>query len=277
MTTALITLTLPCGVEPATGADPVTIEYTWVGAPEVLADPQAPVLVILHEGLGSVAMWRDFPQQLAQALGMRGLVYSRPGYGRSTPRPADRRWRADFMHRHAIDVLPALMQALAPQAQRYWLFGHSDGGSIALIHAASCADRVAGCIVMAPHILVEDISLRSIREARHVYQTTELRSRLAKYHDDVDSAFYGWNDVWLHEAFPAWSIEALLPQILCPVLAIQGEADDYGTMLQIDGIAAAKPDTELCKLSACGHSPHRDQPAAVIDACSRFVTQSAGS
>ncbi|NDY91373.1 alpha/beta fold hydrolase [Ideonella livida] len=248
------------------GGRPLCIEHAWVGVP----DPQAPLLVFLHEGLGSLAMWRDFPERLCRAAGVRGLVYSRPGYGRSTPRPGAERWGLDFMHIQAEQVLPALLDALGVVGP-YHLLGHSDGGSISLIHAARAAGRVASCTVMAPHILVEAFGLISIREARRAYLETDLRAKLARYHDDVDSAFWGWNDIWLAPDFPQWQITSELKNIVAPVLAIQGLDDQYGTMAQIDGIAAAHPDTRLLKLPACGHSPHKDQPEAVIDAVSRFL------
>jgi len=252
-----------------TGSPPLQIEYQWVGT----ADDAAPLIVFLHEGLGSVAMWRDFPARLCEAAGARGLVYSRPGYGRSTPRPHGEKWGVDFMHLQAREVLPALLTALGINAatDKPWLFGHSDGGSIALIHAALFPDRVAGVIVAAPHIFVEDISVTSIAKTREVYLATDLRSKLARYHDDVDSAFWGWNDIWLDPAFCTWNIEALLPKISCPVLAIQGVDDEYGTMSQIDGIAKQVPQAHLLKLENCGHSPHRDQADAVIDAVKTFV------
>ena len=245
---------------------PVRIEHAWVG----VADSNAPLLVFLHEGLGSVSMWRDFPARLCSALGWRGLVFSRPGYGQSTPRAADEHWGVDFMHRQADEVLPALLAALGVTG-RYALFGHSDGGSIALLHAARHGDRVAATVVLAPHILVEDVSLASIRQARAQYLQGDLRAGLARHHADPDSAFFGWNDIWLAPAFARWNIGATLPYIRCPVLAIQGIDDVYGTMAQIDGIAAALPGTRLLKLPACGHSPHRDQPAAVIAACQGFL------
>ena len=247
---------------------PVHIECQWVGD---AASPRPP-LVFLHEGLGSVSMWRDFPARLCQALVRRGLVYSRPGYGRSTPRAPDERWGLDFMHRQADELLPALLAALGVGA-RYALFGHSDGGSIALLHAAHRPQRVEAAVVLAPHILVEAFGLASIRQARQQYQGGDLRQRLARHHDDVDSAFYGWNDIWLAPEFPRWDIRAELPTIQCPVLAIQGVDDVYGSMAQIDGIAAAVPGTALLKLPACGHSPHRDQPEAVIAACQDFFAR----
>lgn len=243
----------------------LALECAWVGAD----DPRAPVLVFLHEGLGSLAMWRDFPARLCDALGLRGLVYSRPGYGRSTPRPASERWGLDFMHAQARAVLPALLDALGV-AGSYHLLGHSDGGSIALIHAAEAPARVASCVVMAPHIMVEEFGLVSIRAARETYLHGDLRPRLARYHADVDSAFWGWNDIWLAPEFPRWQIVDLLPAIRCPILAIQGEDDPYGTMAQIDGIAAAVPRARLLKLPACGHSPHRDRPDEVVAAAREF-------
>ena len=254
-------------IELSAGSRELAIEYALVGA----TDPAAPLIVFLHEGLGSVAMWRDFPAQLCEATGARGLVYSRPGYGKSTPRPLEEKWGVDFMHIQARDVLPALLSATAPNAQP-WLFGHSDGGSIALIHAALFPANVAGVIVAAPHIFVEDISVASIAQTRETYLQTSLREKLARYHADVDSAFWGWNDIWLDPGFRAWNIEALLPQITCPLLAIQGVNDEYGTMAQIDGIRRAVPQAQLVKLDSCGHSPHRDQPQGVIDAVKRFVT-----
>jgi len=251
----------------------VRIEHAWLARER----GDAPLLVFLHEGLGSLSMWRDFPQRLCDAAGCRGLVYSRPGYGRSTPRAAEEAWGLDFMHRQAHEVLPALLDALDVDtaAAPPWLLGHSDGGSIALLHAARFPHRVAGAIVLAPHILVEPLSVASIEKARTAYLETDLRERLAKHHDDPDSAFWGWNDIWLHPPFQAWSIEAELAPISCPLLAVQGLDDEYGTLEQIRGIARRVPQTELLELAACGHSPHRDQPAALIAAASRLIRQHA--
>lgn len=253
----------------------VAIEHAWI-ARERRA---APLFVFLHEGLGSVAMWKDFPQRLCDALGVRGLVYSRPGYGRSTPRPEGERWGVDFMHRQAHELLPALLAALDVDtaARPPWLFGHSDGGSIALLHAAAFPERVAGAVVLAPHILVEDLSVTSIAQAREAYLHTDLKQRLARYHDDVDSAFWGWNDIWLHPPFRAWRIdEAELGAIRCPLLAVQGLDDEYGTLEQIRGIARRLPHTELLELRRCGHSPHRDQPEALIAATRSFFQRHTG-
>jgi pimeloyl-ACP methyl ester carboxylesterase len=246
----------------------VRIEHAFVGVDA----PRAPLMVFLHEGLGSLAMWKDFPQRLCAELGCRGLVYSRPGYGKSTPRAAEEAWGLDFMHRQAHEVLPALLAALHidVQASPPWLFGHSDGGSIALLYAARFPQQVAGAIVLAPHIQVEDLSVASIEEARVAYETTDLRQRLARYHDDPDSAFYGWNRIWLHPPFKQWSIEAEIAAIRCPILAVQGLDDEYGTLEQIRGIARGVPRTQLLELPACGHSPHRDQPETLIQAATSF-------
>ena len=248
---------------------PLRLEYRWVGLPVAKAPttPTTPTVVFLHEGLGSIAMWKDFPERLCSAHGLRGLVFSRYGYGRSTPKPPDEHWTPAFMHAQAREVLPALFDHL--QIERPWLFGHSDGGSIALLHASTF--DVAGLVVVAPHIFVEDISIVSIEKAREAYESTDLRERLVRYHDDPDSAFRGWNDIWLNPAFRAWNIEAELDTITCPVLAVQGEADEYGTLAQIRGIQARLPKTRLCVMPECGHSPHRDQPERLASEAARFI------
>jgi pimeloyl-ACP methyl ester carboxylesterase len=250
------------------------VEFARVG----VDDPAAPLMVFLHEGLGSLSMWKDFPQQQALALGWRGLVYSRPAYGRSTPRRSEDRWRPDFMHRQAQEVLPLVLAALGHEQERPWLFGHSDGGSIALLHAAAFPDRVAGMVVCAPHLFVEELTVASIERAREAYSSTDLRAKLAKYHDDPDSAFRGWNDIWLDPDFLAWNIEREVAIVRCPVLAVQGHDDPYGTMAQIERIATHLPagQVELLKLDACGHSPHRDQPKVLIDRVVDFVHRRSG-
>lgn len=240
------------------------LEYQWI-APE-RAD--APLLIFLHEGLGSLAMWKDWPAAACGATGCRGLLYSRPGYGRSTPRAAHEKWQAGYLHEQARDVLPALLRALGVDARRDRpvLYGHSDGGSIALLYASQHPDAVAGVVAAAPHVFVEDMTVRSIAAARRAYLEGDLRGRLARYHDDPDSAFWGWNDIWLDPAFRAWNIEAALPGIRCPVLALQGADDHYASLAQIESIARHAPLATMQVLADCGHTPHRDQPAAVTAA-----------
>ena len=247
----------------------VRLEYRWVGAEK----RSAPLLVFLHEGLGSASMWKDFPARLCTEGGFRGLVFSRAGYGRSTPRPHDERLTPDYMHRQAREVLPAFLAAVGIDVagDPPWLFGHSDGASIALIHAATYPGAAAGLILLAPHIFVEDLSVHSIEQARYAYGTTELREKLSRHHHDVDSAFWGWNDIWLDPAFRHWNIEPLLPAVRVPVLAIQGHNDEYGTMAQVDDLGAHIPQAEIIKLDKCAHSPHRDQPDAVIAATIAFI------
>jgi pimeloyl-ACP methyl ester carboxylesterase len=210
---------------------------------------------------------------LCAAGGVRGLVYSRPGYGRSTPRPPEEAWPVTFMHIQAYEVLPAVLAALEIDAERSppWLFGHSDGASIALLYGARYPDRVAGIVAAAPHIFVEPVTIDNIARARRAYREGGLKAGLARYHDDPDSAFFGWNDIWLDPAFAAWTIEAELAAIRCPVLAIQGEDDEYGTLAQITGIRDRLPATRLVALPDCGHAPHRDQPQALIAAVLDFV------
>jgi pimeloyl-ACP methyl ester carboxylesterase len=250
---------------------PVRIEYQWIAHTRIDAE----LIVFLHEGLGSLAMWRDFPRRLCDAAGCRGLVYSRPGYGRSTPRAADEAWGPDFMHRQAHEVLPALLAGLGVDttAAPPWLFGHSDGASIALLYAARWPECIAGAIVLAPHILVEDLSVASIAKAREAYLGTDLRARLARHHDAPDSAFWGWNDVWLQPQFRHWSIENEIGAIRCPLLAVQGHDDEYGTFEQVHGIARRVPQTQILELPDCGHSPQRDQPERVIAASTNFLEQ----
>ena len=232
-------------------------------------------VVMLHEGLGSVSMWRDFPKRLAAQSAHSVVVVSRLGYGQSDPLPdgpdpaAPRRnlRKPDYMHREAFDVLPVLLAAL--QVERPVLFGHSDGASIALLYASQ--HPVTGVIAMAPHVRVEDVSIKSIEEARSAWEETDLPEKLGKYHDDVEGAFRGWNDVWLHPDFRAWNIEAELPLIKAPILAIQGEDDQYGTLYQIEEIQRRNARTRLFKIPQCKHSPHRDQPDIVMGAVQSFL------
>lgn len=248
----------------------VTVQDVALETLHIPGPADRPTLVFLHEGLGSVALWRDWPRTLCQRLGLAGLVYSRQGYGQSDPRPDVRgqgRLGPDYMHREALAVLPALLHACG--IDRPVLLGHSDGGTIALLHAAH--QPVTACMVMAPHVMVEDVSVRAITAAREAYQTGPLRSRLAPFHADVDGAFWQWNDVWLSPAFRSYDIRQEISAITAPLLAIQGEDDPYGTMAQIDEIAVAVPHAHRVKLAPCGHSPHRDQPEAVASAIEDFL------
>lgn len=248
----------------------LSLEYAWLNAEKT----DAPIALFLHEGLGSIAMWRDWPQQLCDQLGMRGLVYSRPGYGNSTPRPHAEKWQPDYMHIQAHDVLPELLDALhidAQQRAQMWVIGHSDGGSIALLYAAAFPDALAGAVVIAPHEFVEDISVEGIKQARIAYEQTGLRDRLSRYHADVDSAFYGWHDAWTNPAFASWSLVDRLSNIRCPLLAVQGHDDHYGTMAHLDTIAEQVPHALLVKLDKCGHSPHREAPDELNAAIQRFI------
>jgi pimeloyl-ACP methyl ester carboxylesterase len=229
-------------------------------------------MVFLHEGLGSVAMWRDFPQRVADATGCEAVVYSRYGYGRSERLEQARDTR--YMHDEGLKALPEFLDRLA--IDKPFLFGHSDGASIALIHAGGCTRPVRGLIAMAPHVMVEPISITSIAAAKLAYESSDLPERLGRYHKDVDAAFWGWNDIWLHPDFLAWNIEEYLPRITAPILAIQGEDDEYGTMAQIDRIACKASDVELVALADCRHSPHKDQPEAVIAAVAEFVVRILG-
>lgn len=227
-----------------------------------------PTLLLLHEGLGCVGMWRHFPEKLAAATGCRLIVWSRAGYGGSQAYPEPRTPR--YMHREGEEMLPALVAALG--IERPLLIGHSDGGSIALIFAGAFPEVPLGVAVMAPHEFVEEVTLAGIGEARTAWQTTDMPKKLARYHhEQTERVFLDWNDTWLSPAFRDWNIEACLPQIRCPVLAIQGADDEYATMRQIDVIAERVPGTQLLKLANCGHSPHRDQEDAVLAALAAFV------
>jgi pimeloyl-ACP methyl ester carboxylesterase len=224
-------------------------------------------LVFLHEGLGSVAMWRGFPARVAELTGCPTVVYSRYGYGDSDILAAP--FAVDYMHREAREALPELLAKLG--IERPILVGHSDGASIALIYAGS-GHPVRGLVAMAPHVFVEDLSVRSIEAAKVAFETSDLPEKLARYHADARRTFYGWNDIWLHPDFRAWNIEEYLPRITVPVLVIQGEDDQYGTAAQVEAIARqVKGPVETLMLSRCAHSPHVDQREATLAAISRFV------
>jgi pimeloyl-ACP methyl ester carboxylesterase len=228
----------------------------------------AGTLVFLHEGLGSVALWRDFPRKVATRLRAPALLYSRFGYGSSDGLTARRTPR--FMHDEALGVLPALLDRLG--IEQPILIGHSDGASIALIYAAASRRPVKGLVCLAPHVFVEPVCVESISKIRQSYFETDLKQRLGKHHARVDDAFLGWANIWLDPEFLSWSIEDLLGGIDQPLLLIQGEDDEYGTLAQLDRIEArVKAPTRRLALPQCGHSPHRDQEAAVVDAVVAFL------
>jgi pimeloyl-ACP methyl ester carboxylesterase len=240
---------------------------------EPVIAPGVPTLVFLHEGLGSAQQWRDFPARVGQATGLAALAYSRVGYGASAPATLPR--PLGYMQEEAKDFLPRLLDELSIDSAI--LVGHSDGGSIALVHAALDArtkrGRIRGVVLEAPHVFVEDVSIASIAKARKAYETGDLREKLAKYHGaNVDGAFRGWNDAWLDPGFRSWNIEEYLASIEAPVLVIQGEDDPYGTRAQVDAIARqVSGRVETVMLAQCGHAPHRDQPEATEAAMVTFV------
>jgi pimeloyl-ACP methyl ester carboxylesterase len=239
------------------------LEYQRIGS----GSPGAPTLVFLHEGLGSIGQWRDFPARVARLTGLPAVVYARYGYGQSDV--AQQPFGVDFMQREALDSLPELLRKL--DIERPVLIGHSDGASIALIYAGA-GHKPEALVAMAPHVFVEDISIAGIIAAKQAFETTDLRQRLARHHRDPAKTFHAWNDVWLDPAFRGWNIESFLPGISCPLLAIQGYGDEYGTMAQVDAIArAAGGAVEVLKLEECGHSPHKDQADKVIQAVADFV------
>jgi pimeloyl-ACP methyl ester carboxylesterase len=243
-------------------AQGLRLEY--VDIPARTAD--RPALLFLHEGLGSVSLWRDFPREVAARTGCRAVAYSRGGFGRSSPRSNP--CTPGFMHLEALQVLPALREALG--IVNPVLIGHSTGASMALIHAG--LENIAGVVAMAPFAFVEDSNLAAIRAARDRYP--DLRERLARHHDDVDAVFFGWSDLWLDPAFRDWNIDDDLERIRCPILAILGERDEYCTPAQLGRIAekaASAPRIEMMRLPASGHSPHRDEPDVVIGAIKRFM------
>lgn len=246
------------------------LEYRWF-EPQV-SGAEHPTVVMLHEGLGSLAMWKDFPQRVADSTGARVIAYSRFGYGNSDA--PSRQPVATQMHEdEALTVLPELLRAL--DIRRPLLFGHSDGASIALIHSGAHPHEVSGVIAMAPHVFVEDMCIASIERARDAYLQTDLPQRLARYHRDPDGAFWLWNRVWLDPLFRDWNIEHHLPSIRCPVLLIQGHDDEYGTLEQLERIERAVKQAQVLELDHCGHSPHRDRPDEVLEAARHFVSSNA--
>ena len=232
---------------------------------DIAGDPRQAPLVLMHEGLGSVGLWRGFPEALARATGRRTVAFSRHGHGRSDPPPRPR--TPAFMHEEALEVLPELLLAL--EIHDPVLVGHSDGASIALIYAAH--HPVQAVVAIAPHVFVEDICLTEIRQARDAYTDGGLRERLARHHRDPDAAFFGWNDVWLDPAFPKWNITGELERIACPVLLIQGEHDQYGTMAQLDAIENRVGGPVQRVHLDCQHSPPTELPDETVAAVAEFV------
>ena len=239
------------------------LEYRAAG--DIAGD--APVLVFLHEGLGCAAMWRDFPLRVGAAAGLPVLAYSRYGYGQSDVLASPR--RPDFMHAEASEALPGVLRALA--IRRPILVGHSDGASIALLHAAEHPAGQAAVVAIAPHLFVEPVTLESIAEISARFQASDLPARLARYHRDPQATFHGWADVWLAPEFPGWNIEAEVARIRCPVLALQGTRDEYGTMRQVRRIAQLCAHARWSAIEDCGHSPFVDQPERVLREIVAFV------
>jgi pimeloyl-ACP methyl ester carboxylesterase len=248
------------------------LEYRWI-QPAGSVRPDRPVLVFLHEGLGSIGLWKDFPDTVCEGSGCAALVYSRYGYGKSD-RLAEPR-KADYMHREALDVLPEVLARL--DIDRPILVGHSDGASIALIHAGVHPRSVSGVVAMAPHVFVEALTVASIAQAKASFETTDLPVKLGRYHDDAQSTFRGWNDIWLHPDFQTWNIEEYLGSIASPVLLIQGKDDRYGSAAQIQAIESqVKAPVETLMLPHCGHSPHVDQTEATAQAIVAFAGKFGG-
>ncbi|HEX7791171.1 MAG TPA: alpha/beta hydrolase [Afipia sp.] len=243
------------------------LEYRMIGP----MPDTAPTIVMLHEGLGSVGLWDDFPERLQAATGAGIFVYSRAGYGASTPAVLPR--RPDYMHVEALDVLPKLLDAIG--FRRGLLLGHSDGASIATIYAGGVQDhRVRGLMLIAPHFVVEDVSIRSIAKVRENYEAGDLRTKLARWHADVDNAFRGWNDAWLDPQFRDWDISESLAYVRVPVEIIQGTDDQYGTLRQIE-IAQTECycPVDATIIPGIGHSPHREAPEATLKAAADFANR----
>jgi len=241
------------------------LEYRMIGP----SPADAPTIVMLHEGLGSVGLWGDFPQQLQTATGAGIFLYSRAGYGASTPVKLPR--PVDYMHIEALDVLPKLLDQIG--FRRGLLCGHSDGASIAAIYAGSHQDhRVEGVAMIAPHFIVEDISVASIARIKIAYETSELKTKLKRWHRDVDNAFYGWNDAWLNPEFRNWDISEYLAYIRVPIAILQGVDDEYGTMRQVE-IAREECycPVDVTVIPGAGHAPHREAPRATLDAIQEFA------
>lgn len=228
-----------------------------------------PTLVFLHEGLGSVSMWGEFPARVATSTGCRTLVYSRYGYGQSEVFDAPR--TVNYLHEEALQTLPQLLDKLA--IDRPVLIGHSDGGSISIIHAGGSNRGVSGLVLLAPHVFVEDISIEGVAKVLKAFETLNLRQKIAKYHRDVETTFWGWCKIWMSPEFRSFNIEEYLAGIHCPVLAIQGMDDEHGTLAQLEAIRdQAAGEVDVLMLADCRHSPHKDQQSATLEAIVEFVS-----
>jgi pimeloyl-ACP methyl ester carboxylesterase len=240
------------------------IEYEWFGADE---NPNAQTLVFLHDGIGCLSLWRDFPARVAEATNCRAFVFSRFGYGNSSPINLPR--PVHFMHDEAFQVLPELLAAA--HITNPIFIGHSDGASIALIYSAK--NNVPALILEAPHVFVEDLTVQSIAQAGEDYRHGDLKQKLQRHHgENVDVAFWGWNQVWLNPEFGSWNIENFLPQVKCPILVIQGKEDQFGTQKQVESISKqCSGPVQTVMLPNCKHTPHREQPVQTFDAMVNFI------
>jgi pimeloyl-ACP methyl ester carboxylesterase len=243
--------------------DGKALEVKWFARPVI----GRPTIVLLHEALGSVAHWKRFPNRLADRCRCGVVAYSRAGYGRSQTLGAPREHR--YLEREAQIVLPVLLEKL--KIKRPMLFGHSDGASLALVFAGVFPNEPAGIVLEAPHVNVEPCSVTGIRGLKRAFESGDLRARLSAYHDDPDAAFYGWSNVWLDPDFASWTIERYLPAIRCPVLALQGTEDEFGTRVHVDAIARDARQTQVLMLEGCGHTPHREFTETVLEATAMFL------
>lgn len=250
----------------------VSIEYEWIAEDR----RDAPLVVFLHEGLGSAAMWGPWPRALCEASGCRGLVFSRYGYGNSSRRPdSERGWPADYMEREAREHLPALFDALGIDAarERPAIFGHSDGATIALLYAAAFPQHVRAAVVLAPHVFTEQVARERIARQRANWDDGRLAAHLARLHGDPEGMFKGWSECWLSSGFRSWNVAGAIEGIACPLLAVQGRQDQYGTLEQLWEIRRRVPHAELLVLDDCRHVPHEEHPGAVLDAAAAFLAR----
>lgn len=251
------------------GKGAIELEIQWIARER----RDARLIVFLHEGLGSVAIWGDWPQRLCDATGCRGLVFSRYGYGHSTPRPANQDWPHDYLEYEAKIALPALFAALGidPMRDQPILFGHSDGGTIALLFAAAFPNIPAAIVILAPHVFTEAVGRARILQLQKSYDNGALREKLAQLHDDPDGVFWGWSRLWVAPDYQPWNITALLSSIACPVLMVQGRQDQYGTLDQLEAIKEQVPHAHILVLEECRHVPHLEQPQALLAATAGFL------